>query len=107
MNNARVLILPSRDDNWGTVVCEAAACGMQLITTKKVGASADIVKNGINGVELDKLSVYTLKNALFHFENMTEDDLAAGSKISKEIARHFNSGTYYQAFQKIVKELFV
>jgi glycosyltransferase involved in cell wall biosynthesis len=27
MNQARVLVLVSRDDNWGTVVCEGAACG--------------------------------------------------------------------------------
>lgn len=105
MNSARVLVLPSRDDNWGTVICEAAACGMHLITTKYVGASADIVKDGMNGKELRKLDPKSLKKALFYFEYMNESSLKEGSKISKEIAGKFDSRAYYNAFMKFAHDL--
>ncbi|MFH1457314.1 MAG: glycosyltransferase [Patescibacteria group bacterium] len=44
-----MLILPSREEVWGLVINEALACGLPVITTNKVGASADLVENGKNG----------------------------------------------------------
>ncbi len=107
MNNARVLILPSRDDNWGTVVCEAAACGMHLITSKNVGASADIVRDGVNGIVLEHktVSVDDIEKALFAYEKMPEERLREGSKISKEIASHFNSKALFETFKRIAGDM--
>jgi glycosyltransferase involved in cell wall biosynthesis len=42
-------VLPSLRDVWGMVINEAMACGLPVITTDKVGASADLVENGVNG----------------------------------------------------------
>lgn len=106
MNSARVLVLPSRDDNWGTVVCEAAACGMQLITTATVGASVDIVQDGTNGAVLTELDAEKLVSAFFQFERMSNADLTRGSKISKEVATRHDSRAYYESFLKIVRDLF-
>lgn len=44
-----IFILPSKYDIWGFVVNEAMACSLPIITTINVGASGDIVKNGVNG----------------------------------------------------------
>ncbi|HBO16900.1 MAG: Glycosyl transferase group 1 [Candidatus Moranbacteria bacterium GW2011_GWE2_35_2-] len=44
-----LLLFPSRQDIWGQVVNEAIACGLPVITTEKVGASADLIENGKNG----------------------------------------------------------
>ena len=44
-----VFVLPSWHDTWGIVVNEAMACGLPVIITESVGASGDIVQNGING----------------------------------------------------------
>jgi len=44
-----IFVLPSRYDTWGMVVNEAMACGLPVIVTKGVGASGDIVVNGVNG----------------------------------------------------------
>ena len=49
MNLSKVLILPSRIDSWGTVVCEGAACGNLLIVSKNAGASYDMVRDDVNG----------------------------------------------------------
>jgi len=106
MNNARVLILPSRDDNWGTVVCEAAACGMHLITSKNVGASADIIKNGVNGIIIEKIDENNIQKAFFSYENISEIKLKEGSKISKLIAKRYNSENFLETFKKMVENLF-
>jgi len=106
MNQAKVLVLPSRDDNWGTVVCEAAACGMQIISTKTAGASADIIQNGKNGIVLDAINADELKKVFLYFENLSEDSLKEGSKISKDIASRYGSRAYYRSFMKIVADFF-
>lgn len=106
MNNSRVLILISRDDNWGTVVCEAAACGMNLITSRGVGASDDLVRSGENGVILDKITPSEMEKALFYCENMSKENLEKGSEISKRLASEYNSVSFLDVFKKIAKVIF-
>ncbi len=105
MNEAKVLVLVSRNDNWGTVVCEAAACGMHLITSKNVGATADIVENGINGIIIKHIHENDLRNAFFAYENMSEDQFRQGSKISKIITNRYNSEAFFKTFLKIADNL--
>ncbi len=105
MNNAKVFLLISREDHWGTVVCEAAACGMNLITTKTVGATVDIVRNNINGVVLDKISSNSLVDAFNYYEQLDTELLVNGSKVSKGIAKGYDSFAYYTAFMKMIYDL--
>lgn len=106
MNNAKVLVLVSRDEHWGTVVCEAAACGMSLITTSNVGASADIVLDSLNGIELSKLSVDNLKKAFFYYEKIDKKLLDNASEVSKGIAKGYDSTAYLTSFNKMALDLF-
>lgn len=106
MNSSQVFVLPSRDDNWGTVICEAAACGMMIITTKKTGASEDIIQNNINGIIIPEINFESLCHAFFMIEKMSQDEIINGSKLSKDIASNYNSNGYYKAFLKIVNGLF-
>jgi glycosyltransferase involved in cell wall biosynthesis len=46
---ADCFVLPSRDEPWGVVVNEAAACGLPLVTSDRVGAAADLVHQGQTG----------------------------------------------------------
>jgi len=46
---ADVLVLPSRDETWGIVVNEAMCFGLPIIASDRIGAAADLVKNGYNG----------------------------------------------------------
>ena len=45
-NSASVFVLPSLQDGFGMVVCEAAACGVPVIITENVGA---VIRDGQDG----------------------------------------------------------
>ena len=46
---ADLFVLPSCRDTWGLVLNEAMACGLPVVTTRKVGASVDLVREDVNG----------------------------------------------------------
>lgn len=105
MNDAKVLVLVSREEHWGTVVCEAAACGMGLITSRYVGSSSDLVRNSVNGIELSELNPVELKNAFHYFESFDDASLLNMAEVSKGIARGFDSNSYLMSFKRIVSIL--
>jgi glycosyltransferase involved in cell wall biosynthesis len=47
---ADLFVLPSGEEVWGLVINEAMACELPVITTDKVGAGADLVRPGVNGL---------------------------------------------------------
>lgn len=50
--NADIFCLPSRHDGWGVVVNEAIAASLPLVLSDAVGASADLLMDGINGYKV-------------------------------------------------------
>ncbi|MCX6720721.1 MAG: glycosyltransferase family 4 protein [Candidatus Staskawiczbacteria bacterium] len=46
---ADVLVLPSEFETWGIVINEAMCFSLPVITSERVGASVDLIKNGYNG----------------------------------------------------------
>ena len=52
--NSHLFIIPSREENWGLAINEAMAAKNIIISSNKVGAVKDLVKNDLNG--------YTFKN---------------------------------------------
>lgn len=49
---SRVLLLPSNYDAWGLVVNEACAAGLPVLSSPFVGASRELVEEGLNGFTL-------------------------------------------------------
>jgi glycosyltransferase involved in cell wall biosynthesis len=47
---ADVFALLSEREPWGVVVNEAAACGLPLLLSERVGAAHDLLRDGENGV---------------------------------------------------------
>ena len=61
---ADVFCLPSLHEPWGVVVNEAAACGLPLVVSDRVGAGRDLVAAGENGMIVGAGDVEGLSRAL-------------------------------------------
>jgi len=107
MNSHRALITPSRYDHWATVVCEAAACGCLVVASQQVGASYDIIKNGINGFvfnSLQKDSYLELAKILHKLEKILESNSAESrSLISQNISSLWSENQYKLAVEAMLK----
>jgi glycosyltransferase involved in cell wall biosynthesis len=58
-----VLVLPSVQDGFGAVICEAMAAGMPVIATENTGAP-DVVRNGVDGLIVPARSATAIRDAL-------------------------------------------
>ena len=102
MQEARCLVLPSREDHWGTVVCEAAASGSLLITSRWVGASDDLVRSGINGFIFHDMSAEALAQALRQVASWDHTRLQYAQNVSLGLAQGYTSAAYSSAFHSLV-----
>ncbi|HZQ05315.1 MAG TPA: glycosyltransferase family 4 protein [Anaerolineae bacterium] len=80
---ADVFVLPSVYDAFGVVVCEAMACGLPIVTTNTVGATSNIVQDGVNGLIVPPQQTQPLADALL---NIIGDE-ALRAKMSAESRR--------------------
>jgi glycosyltransferase involved in cell wall biosynthesis len=62
--NCDVLLLPSDHEPWGVVVVEAAAAGLAIIASDKVGANPELVHDGVNGAIFAAGNLRLLREAL-------------------------------------------
>ena len=104
MRKSKVLFLTSRDDNWGTVVCEAAACGMLLAVSCKSGAVEDCIMEGVNGVSIETVTAKKIASTMWRFENQQHRNSEYGSSISKLIAQQFGERTYENSLCSIIND---
>jgi glycosyltransferase involved in cell wall biosynthesis len=99
---ADVFVLPSVHETWGTVVNEAMACGLPVITTRTVGASGDLVKPGQNGFIVQERNVDELYRALK--EIISQPDLAlAMGEMSRKIIEPWDHEHSVEEFVKAAK----
>ena len=66
-----VLVHPSDYEPWALVINEAVACGLPVIATSVVGAAAELVRHGENGLIVAPRSVEAMTNAIWE---MTRTD---------------------------------
>ena len=83
---AQVFVFPSRYDGWGVVINEACAAGLPVISTRAVGAAADLVVDGVNGFLLDRDDEDGLYDRMKYFVSQPEQIAAFGAR-SKLMAR--------------------
>lgn len=103
MRNSRCLILPSKDEHWGTVVCEAAASGMTLLLSTNIGSSVDLLRNGINGYSFESRSEIDLSKKMQLISNWNHDRTINASNISISISKAFDSKSFYNGFFSMIE----
>jgi glycosyltransferase involved in cell wall biosynthesis len=105
MRYASTLVVPSREDHWATVVCEAAAAGTPVIASKWVGASVDLIRHGINGLVFHKMAATNLAVELHRMENWSVESRRTASAISLALAETYRSSAYEASFASASKLL--
>lgn len=105
MTEARCFILPSREDHWGTVVCEAMACGTPVIASCWVGAAEDLIRNGINGWIFDEMTAEALEDCMKAISSWSEDVLDNARRTAIGIATGYGSGGYHAAISAVIGSL--
>jgi glycosyltransferase involved in cell wall biosynthesis len=61
---ADVFVLPSRSEQWGMVLNEAAAAGLALVASTAAGAAHELIEDGVNGFRVEPGDVEGLTRAL-------------------------------------------
>lgn len=81
-----LFVLPSHEEVWGLVINEALACGLPVITTDKVGASADLVTEGMNGFvvkDSNSNELYSAMGKLIQDSSLMHEMACSSKKIIK------------------------
>ena len=80
-----VLVLPSVQDGFGAVICEAMAAGLPVIATANTGAP-DVIRDGIDGFIVPARSIDALREALEVLVSDRERCVAMGEAAARGIA---------------------
>ena len=86
--NADVFVLASRFDSYGVVVHEAAAAALPLVVSRFAGASATLIKDGINGFQVDPRDIDGFSEALL--KTIDSVNYPRFCKASLEIAETYD-----------------
>ena len=100
---ADVFALLSEREPWAVVVNEAAACGLPLVLSDRVGAAHDLLRDGENGTLVPAGDVGAAAAALRALAADPELRRAQGER-SRELARDWGYGPSVEGFLDAVRE---
>jgi glycosyltransferase involved in cell wall biosynthesis len=100
---ADVFALLSEREPWAVVVNEAAACGLPLVLSDRVGAAHDLLRGGENGSLVAAGDVSAAANALRELAADPERRRAQGMR-SQELAADWGYGPSVEGFLETVRE---
>jgi glycosyltransferase involved in cell wall biosynthesis len=100
---ADVFALVSEREPWAVVVNEAAACGLPLVLSDRVGAAHDLLRDGENGVLVPAGDVSVTAAALRELAGDAERRREMGAR-SRELARDWGYGPSVEGFAAAVRE---
>jgi glycosyltransferase involved in cell wall biosynthesis len=100
---ADVFALLSEREPWAVVVNEAAACGLPLVLSERVGAAHDLLRDGENGT---LVAAGDIESAAVALRSLAADPAlrhAQGAR-SRELARDWGYGPSVEGFLAAVRE---
>ena len=100
---ADVFALLSERETWAVVVNEAAACGLPLVLSDRVGAAHDLLRDGENGTLVPAGDVGAAAAAFRALAADPELRRAQGER-SRELARDWGYGPSVEGFLEAVRE---
>lgn len=100
---ADVFALLSERETWAVVVNEAAACGLPLVLSDRVGAAHDLLRDGENGALVPAGDVDAAARALRELAADPGRRRAQGAR-SRELARDWGYGPSVEGFLEAVRE---
>ncbi len=100
---ADIFALLSEREPWAVVVNEAAACGLPLVLSDRIGAAHDLLRDGENGVLVRAGDVDAAARALRDLAADPELRRAQGAR-SRELARDWGYGPSVEGFLAAVRE---
>jgi glycosyltransferase involved in cell wall biosynthesis len=100
---ADVFALLSLWEPWGVVVNEAAACGKPLVLSDRVGAAADLLRDGENGAVVPAGDVAAAGAALARLAANGDLRLTQGAR-SLELVQGWGYGPSVESFVRAVTE---
>ena len=100
---ADVFALLSAREPWAVVVNEAAACGLPLVLSERVGAAHDLLRDGENGFLVAAGDVDAASAALRRLAADADLRRAQGAR-SRELAQDWGYGPSVEGFLAAVRE---
>jgi glycosyltransferase involved in cell wall biosynthesis len=100
---ADVFALLSEREPWAVVVNEAAACGLPLVLSDRVGAAHDLLVEGENGFLVPAGDVDAAARALRALASNAALRETQGTR-SRELARDWGYGPSVEGLQAAVRE---
>jgi glycosyltransferase involved in cell wall biosynthesis len=100
---ADIFALLSEREPWGVVVNEAAACGLPLVLSERVGAAHDLLRDGQNGTLVAAGDIAAAARALRELA-ADESLLQAQGARSRELAQDWGYGPSVEGFLAAVRE---
>jgi glycosyltransferase involved in cell wall biosynthesis len=94
-----LFVLPSTQEVWGLVLNEAMASGLPVITTNKVGASVDLIKNGENGYVVESGNTEQLYKVTKKILSDPELEERMGEKSKRIIEKGFTYENMVDGFR--------
>ena len=80
-----LLVLPSDNEAWGLVLNEVMNAGKPVVASDRVGASRDLIREGVNGVIFPAGDVAALRNSIAHILENPERAVQMGNASRKII----------------------
>lgn len=104
MAAADLFVLPSYREGFGTVVIEAAACGVPALATRVYGLS-DAIEDGVSGVLFDIKNVEAMATAMEKFALSDKTTIEFGFRAQKRVREKFSQQRLTSSVASLYKKL--